>query len=54
MEIYVYIFLEAILCLILAVILLFFYVRKGTNPIVILTSIITWFLNFFHGSIITL
>ena len=47
MEIYVYIFLEAILCLILAVILLFFYVRKGTNPIVILTSIITWFLNFF-------
>ena len=47
MEIYFYIFLEALLCFILAIILLFFYVRKGTNPIVILTSLITWFLNFF-------
>ena len=46
MEIYFYIFLEGIICLILAVILLFFYVRKGTNKIVILASIFTWFLNF--------
>ena len=46
MEIYLYIFLEGIICLILATILIFFYVRKGTNKIVILTSIFTWFLNF--------
>ena len=47
MEIYFYIFLEAIFCLIFAIMILFFYVRKGTNPIVIITSIFTWFLNFF-------
>lgn len=47
MEIYLYILIESIICLILAIILLFFYVRKGTNPIVILISIFTWFLNFF-------
>ena len=47
MEIYLKILIEAIICLILAIILLFFYVRKGTNPIVIVISIFTWFLNFF-------
>ena len=47
MEIYLNILIEAIICLILAIILLFFYVRKGTNPIVIIISIFTWFLNFF-------
>ena len=47
MEIYGYIFLEALLCLILATIIIFFYVRKGTNPIVVLSAIFTWFLNFF-------
>ena len=47
MEIYSYIFLEALLCLILATIIIFFYVRKGTNPIVVLSAIFTWFLNFF-------
>ena len=47
MEIYLNILIEAIICLILAIILLFFYVRKGTNPIVIVISIFTWFLNFF-------
>ena len=47
MEIYLYIFLEAIICLIFAIVIIFFYVRKGTNPIVLLTSIFTWFLNFY-------
>lgn len=47
MEKYIYIFLEAIICLILVLIILFFYVRKGTNPIVIYIAIFTWFLNFF-------
>lgn len=47
MEIYGYIFLEALLCLFLATIIIFFYVRKGTNPVVILSAIFTWFLNFF-------
>mgnify|MGYP003571359323 FL=1 len=47
MEIYGYIFLEALLCLILATIIIYFYVRKGTNPIVILSAIFSWFLNFF-------
>ena len=47
MEIYLNILIEAIISLILAIILLFFYVRKGTNPIVIIISIFTWFLNFF-------
>lgn len=47
MEIYLYIFLEAIICLIFAIVIILFYVRKGTNPIVLLTSIFTWFLNFY-------
>ena len=47
MEIYYYILLEAILSFILALIILFFYVRKGTNPLVILLTLFTWFLNFF-------
>lgn len=47
MEIYGYIFLEALLCFILATIIIYFYVRKGTNPIVILSAIFSWFLNFF-------
>lgn len=47
MEIYGYIFLEALLCFILATIIIYFYIRKGTNPIVILSAIFSWFLNFF-------
>ena len=47
MEIYFYILIEAILSFILALIILFFYVRKGTNPLVILLTLFTWFLNFF-------
>jgi len=47
MEIYGYIFLEALLWFILATIIIYFYVRKGTNPIVILSAIFSWFLNFF-------
>ena len=47
MEIYNYIFLEAFLSFILAVIIILSYVRKGTNILVILISIITWFFDFY-------
>ena len=47
MDKYIYIFLEAIICLILVLVIILFYVRKGTNPIVINIAIFTWFLNFF-------
>jgi len=47
MEKYIYIFLEAIICLILVFFIILFYVRKGTNIIVINIAIFTWFLNFF-------
>ena len=47
MEIYNYIFLEAFLSFILAVIIILSYVRKGTNKLVILISIITWFFDFY-------
>ena len=47
MEIYFYILIEALICLLLAILLFFYYARKGTNPFVIITSIFSWFLNFF-------
>ena len=47
MEINFYIFLELIISLILTIIIILSYVRKGTNKIVILISILTWFLNFY-------
>ena len=47
MEIYYYILLEAILCLILATIIILSYVRKGTNKLVIIISSLTWFFNFY-------
>ena len=43
MEIYYYILFEAIISLILAIIIILSYVRKGTNKLVTLISIITWF-----------
>ena len=41
-----YLFLESIICLILTILLYFYYVRKGTNIIVSIVSILTWFLTF--------
>ena len=47
MEIYNYILLESFLSLILAIIIILSYVRKGTNKLVTLITIITWFFDFF-------
>ena len=47
MEKYIYIFIEAIFCLLLAALILLYYVRKGANPVVKYITIFTWFLNFF-------
>lgn len=46
MEIYYYILLEAILSLILAIIIILSYTRKGTNKLVTLISLLTWFCDF--------
>ena len=47
MEIYNYILLEAFLSLLVAIVIILSYVRKGTNKLVTLISIITWFLDFY-------
>ena len=47
MEIYDYVIIEAVLSLIIATIIILFYVRKGTNKLVTIISLITWFLNFY-------
>ena len=47
MEIYHYIIIEAFLSFILATIIILYYVRKGTNKLVSLISIITWFFDFY-------
>ena len=47
MEIYHYIIIEAVLSFILATIIILYYVRKGTNKLVSLISIITWFFDFY-------
>ena len=47
MEIYNYILLEAFLSLIVAAIIILSFVRKGTNKLVTLISIITWFFDFY-------
>lgn len=47
MDKYIYIFIEAILCLLIAQLILLYYVRKGINPVVKYLTMFTWFLNFF-------
>ena len=47
MEIYHYIILEAIINFILAIFIILSYVRKGTNKLVILISLLTWFCDFY-------
>ena len=47
MEIYHYLILETIISLILAIIIILSYVRKGTNKLVILIALLTWFCDFY-------
>ena len=47
MEIYHYIILEAVISFILAVLIILSYVRKGTNKLVILISLLSWFCDFY-------
>jgi hypothetical protein len=47
MEIYHYIILEAIISFILAIFIILSYVRKGTNKLVILIALLTWFCDFY-------
>ena len=43
---FIQLIIESILCLIITILLYLYYVRKGTNIIVSLISIFTWFLTF--------
>ena len=43
---FIQLIIESILCLILTILLYLYYVRKGTNIVVSLISIFTWFLTF--------
>ena len=47
MEIYHYLILETIISLILAIIIILSYVRKGTNKLVTLIALLTWFCDFY-------
>ena len=47
MEKYIYIFIEALICLLLAALILLYYIRKGTNIVVKYIAMLAWFLNFF-------
>ena len=46
MESYVYILIEIFICLIISNILVFYYSRRGTNPLALITAALTWGLNF--------
>ena len=46
MEPHLYMVIEIIICFLLSFILVFYYTRRGTNPLAILTAAITWSLNF--------
>ena len=46
MEPYVYILIEICICLIISIALVFYYSRRGTNPLALITAAITWCLNF--------
>ena len=41
-----YILLEILVCIILSFILVYFYSRRGTNPLALITAGVTWSLNF--------
>lgn len=46
LESYHYIIIEILICSILTFLILFYYARKGTNKVVLITAYISWFLNF--------
>ena len=48
LESYHYIIIEILICSILTFIILFYYARKGTNKVVLITAYISWFLNFVY------
>ena len=46
MEPYIFILIEVLTCLIITFLLLLYYSRKNTNPVVLITAYFTWSLNF--------
>ena len=46
MEPYIYILIEIGICIIISIILVFYYSRRGTNPLALITAASTWCLNF--------
>ena len=46
MDPHLYMIIEIIICFLLSFILVFYYTRRGTNPLALLTAAITWSLNF--------
>ena len=46
METYIYILIEIGICILISIILVFYYSRKGTNPLALITAGFTWSLNF--------
>ena len=46
MEPYIYILIEIGICIIISIILVFYYSRRGTNPLALITAAATWCLNF--------
>ena len=46
MEPYIYILIEIGLCILVSTILVFYYSRRGTNPLALITAGVTWCLNF--------
>lgn len=46
MEPYIYILLEIGICIIISILLVLYYSRRGTNPLVLITAATTWCLNF--------
>ena len=46
MKHYAFLGIETLICMVLVFILLFYYARRKTNPLVLVTAYITWFLNF--------
>ena len=45
-EVCIYLSIEVFICLIISFLLLFYYSRKNTNPVVLVTAYFTWSLNF--------
>jgi hypothetical protein len=48
LEYYYWIIIEILICSIVTFLILFYYARKGTNYVVLITAYISWFLNFVY------